>query len=68
MESVGTNVTPVQNGGVADAIAPLPATDIEMVTVSMAGKQSDPFLVTFSEPFDAENPKCWYVFQPIHIY
>lgn len=39
----------------ADAIQ---LSDIEMAAVSAASKpEQDPFLVTFDEPFDAENPR-----------
>lgn len=44
------------NQQLEDAIHPVSPEDIEM-TAKAAAKDLDPFLVTFEEPFDAENPK-----------
>lgn len=39
-----------------DAVHPISRRDTEL-TNSAVTKDVDPFLVTFEEPFDAENPK-----------
>jgi hypothetical protein len=49
------------NDAIQDAtILPTPA-DIELAATHVDAKQTDqdPFLVAFSEPYDAENPKDW---------
>ncbi|KAL2834330.1 major facilitator superfamily domain-containing protein [Aspergillus cavernicola] len=44
----------------SDTVTPTPQTDIELASISpQPNKQSDPFLVKFAEPYDAENPKDW---------
>lgn len=44
--------------GTEQAVAPLPTTNIEMGTIpTTTTKKDDPYLVTFEEPFDADNPK-----------
>ena len=41
-------------------IGPVPATETDnSPQASHAAKQIDPYLVTFAEPYDAENPKDW---------
>ncbi|KAL3475842.1 major facilitator superfamily domain-containing protein [Aspergillus californicus] len=42
-----------------DSITPVTLIDIELAPVSPNTKQSDPFLVAFASPYDAENPKDW---------
>jgi hypothetical protein len=38
----------------ADAI-----TNVELAPTQVSSKQDDPFLVTFADPFDPDNPKDW---------
>jgi multidrug resistance protein len=42
-----------------DAVTAISPTDVELAPITSHSKQDDPFLVTFAEPFDAENPKDW---------
>ncbi|KAF1978453.1 MFS general substrate transporter [Bimuria novae-zelandiae CBS 107.79] len=53
---------------IPDAITPAsPRADVELITIgnktqsTIPNKLDDPFLVTFSEPNDASNPKNWHV-------
>lgn len=49
-----------QNELAIDTISPTAPTDIELVPIPASIKRDhDPFLVTFDEPFDADNPKDW---------
>ncbi|KAJ5085824.1 hypothetical protein N7532_010595 [Penicillium argentinense] len=50
--------SPVSNNG-SDAITEATPTDIELARMTSYSKQDDNFIVTFAEPFDAENPKDW---------
>ncbi|KAJ5949631.1 hypothetical protein N7454_001215, partial [Penicillium verhagenii] len=44
----------------SDAIAAIGPTDVELAPVNgHPSKADDPFLVTFAEPYDADNPKDW---------
>jgi hypothetical protein len=55
-------ITPsIHAGEIAmDVIAPVPASSTESTKpLSRDVKQVDPFLVAFSEPYDADNPKDW---------
>ncbi|KAL2816534.1 major facilitator superfamily domain-containing protein [Aspergillus granulosus] len=44
----------------SDTITPVAPSDVELAAIqSQPNKGTDPFLVTFAEPYDAENPKDW---------
>lgn len=43
------------NQNIEDAVNPIPAHDIELAAVP-PGKDIDPYLVAFDEPFDSDNP------------
>lgn len=43
-----------------DAITPVPPMDVELAAIQRnASKDSDQFLIAFSEPYDTDNPKDW---------
>ncbi|KAJ5625528.1 hypothetical protein N7510_001837 [Penicillium lagena] len=42
-----------------DSITAAPPADIELVLTQPPKKDQNPFLVTFDEPYDPENPKDW---------
>lgn len=44
-----------------NAIGPIVPSEIPMMPMKTSSKaiDHDPFLVTFNEPFDADNPKDW---------
>lgn len=57
MEPVSTTQQ-TQDQSHVDKVSQLPPTnDIELGAMPTATKQSEPFLISFDEPFDAENPK-----------